>query len=195
MWDHNAWTGQDKCLLVALQTELEKRIAEDSEAIVFEQVARKFFLVWRQVGARRDEHAKDFSLCWPLLLESQLWAAVGSRLHAGGTRTCPELRSSFHPNATQTARILCRCNQRFFRTRPNYMPMQPTLVTISIDIPYKCNPNRPNFMQCNFFLCRLRANHIQKQSTLVAISVNIPYTCAVSGPRRKVSPVFSGTAT
>ena len=42
VWDHNAWTGQDEWLLVALQTELAKRIAGDSEAIVFEQEARKF---------------------------------------------------------------------------------------------------------------------------------------------------------
>ena len=42
VWDHNACTGQDKWLLVALQTELAKRIAKDSEALVFEQEARKF---------------------------------------------------------------------------------------------------------------------------------------------------------
>ena len=72
VWDHCAWTGQDKCLMVALQTELEKRLAKDSEAIVFEQEARMFFSAWRQVGARRDEHAKVCSLCWPLLLESTL---------------------------------------------------------------------------------------------------------------------------
>ena len=42
VWDHNAWTGQDKWLSVALQTELAKRIAKDSEALVFKQEARKF---------------------------------------------------------------------------------------------------------------------------------------------------------
>ena len=72
---------------MALQTELEKRIA-----IVFEQEARKFFLARRQVGARRDEHAKVCSLCWLWLLESQHWAAVanGSRLYAQAARTCAE---------------------------------------------------------------------------------------------------------
>ena len=50
--DHNAWTGQDKCLLVALQTELKKRIPKDSQAIVFEQEARKFFFGrWARVLA------------------------------------------------------------------------------------------------------------------------------------------------
>ena len=66
VWDHNAWTGQEKWLLVALQTELAKRIAKDSEAIVFEQEARKFLGV-AAGGRAADEHAKVCSLCWPLL--------------------------------------------------------------------------------------------------------------------------------
>ena len=55
------WTGRDKCFLVALQTELDKGIAKESEAVVFEQEARMFFLAWRQVGARRDDPPKMLS--------------------------------------------------------------------------------------------------------------------------------------
>ena len=123
--------------MVALQTELQKRIAKDSEAIVIEQEAKKFFLAWRQVGARLDEHAKVCSLRWPLLLESQHWAAManGSRLCAKATRTCLEFghhsiqmqptppeflyqcnphvsrfRSICHTNATNTERNPRKCN-------------------------------------------------------------------------------------
>ena len=88
-----------------LQAELEKRMAKDSEAIVFEQEAKKFFLAWRQVGARREEQGKVCSLCWPLFLDSQHWAAVanGSRLYAKKTNPhLPRIRSTFHPHATQT---------------------------------------------------------------------------------------------
>ena len=124
VWDHNAWTGQDECLLVTLQTELEQRIAKDSEAIVFEQKARKFFLAWRQVGAGRDEHAKVCSLCWPLLSDYQHWAAVAMapdfvckrnpnlpriRSFVRITFKCnpnlSQIRSTFHRHATQTVRI------------------------------------------------------------------------------------------
>ena len=132
-WDHTAWTGQNKCFLVALQTELEKKIAKDSEAVVFEQEARKFFLAWRQVCARRDEHAKVCSLCWPLLFKSQHMAAVAndSRLYAKGNRTCPEFGHhsiqmqptppEFYANATdfspEFARITCQCKTHLSRIR------------------------------------------------------------------------------
>ena len=140
---------------------------------MFERGTRKFFLAWRQVGARRDEHAKVCSLCWPLLLESQHWAAVahGSRLHA---KSKPAL-------APISVIIPFKCT----RHRPNFMPMQPSSVPNSpelhatathmchdfgqystqmqpkppdfrasatkfcaefVRIPSTCNPNRPKFM-------------------------------------------------
>ena len=92
VWDHNAWTGQDEWLLVALQTELAKRIAKDSEAIVFE--ARGEEVSWRGGRwARGGMSMPRFAPCVGRCCENLSTGpavANGSRLHAKGTRTCLE---------------------------------------------------------------------------------------------------------
>ena len=88
--------GAGKCFLGALQTELEKRIAKDSEALVVEQEAEKFFLAWRQLGARRDEHRRGKwapNLCkrnpnLSLMQPGSVWSSP--EVHANATHTCHE---------------------------------------------------------------------------------------------------------
>ena len=92
---------------MALQTQLGKRIARDSEAIVFEQETRKFFLAWRQVGARRYEHAQGLLLVLAVAIgilalgRRGKWVPTLRKSNPHVSR----IRSTFHPHATQTARI------------------------------------------------------------------------------------------
>ena len=142
---------------MALQSELEKRIAKDSEAIVFEQEARKFFLAWRQVGARRDEHAKVCSLCWPLLVESQHWAAVAnvSRLYAKRTRVCPEFGHRSIQMQPTPPEFYADADRIFSRIRPSPRIWNPHLSRIQMQ------PKLPTFhANATFFLCRIRPNYI-----------------------------------
>ena len=153
-------------------------LTKDTEAIAFEQEARMFLLAWRQVGARRDEHAKVCSLCWPLLSESQRWAAVanGSRLYAKLTRTLPEFGhhsiqvqatpNDFCANATEFrpefARITHECKPQLSRFRSTFL----TNATNTARIP----------RTCNLILCRLRPTYIHMQHKLVPNSVKTPST-------------------
>ena len=138
----------------------EKRIAKDSEAIVFEQEARKFSLAWRQVSARRDEHAKVCSLCRPLLLQSQHWAAVANGSQLCATRTClefghhsiqmkptpPECYADATEFRPEFARITCQCNPHLSRFRL----ISQTNATNTARLRRKCN----------LILCKIRPNYI-----------------------------------
>ena len=154
---------------MALQTEFEKRIAKDSEAIVFEEEARKFFLASHQVGTRRDEHAKVCSLYWPLLSESQYWVAVanGSQFYAKANPNLPRFRS---------------CNGIPSRIGPKYLPMQPKLITISVNIPWNATNTARIPRKCNLILCKIRPNSTHIQPKCVPNSVNIPSTCNPNRP-------------
>ena len=80
------------------------------------------------------------SVCWPLLLESQHWAAVanGSRLYAKGTHICPEFGHNSIQMQPKRARIPRKCNLILCNIRPNCIQMQPKLVPTSVNNPSTC---------------------------------------------------------
>ena len=72
VWYQNAWTGQDKCLLVALQTKLEKGIAKAA-------VANGYRL-----------HAKGTRTCTKFVHHSIQMQPTPPEFYANAIQTCPE---------------------------------------------------------------------------------------------------------
>ena len=66
VWDHNAWTGRTNGSWWRCRLNWRRELPRTQRLSCLSK-RRGSLLAWRQVGARRDEHAKVCSLCWPLL--------------------------------------------------------------------------------------------------------------------------------
>ena len=122
---------------------------------------RGSFLAWRpRSGMSMPRFAPFVGRCYENPSTGPA-VANGSRLIAKGTRTCPRIRSSLHPNATGTARVLRHCNRMF-----------PDFARITC----QCNPHLSRFRsrfhtnatdtariprKCNLSVCKIRPNYTQ----------------------------------
>ena len=108
--------------------------------------------------------------------------ANGSRLHAKGTRTCPEFGHhsiqmqptppEFHANATERFPNSPELHANATHIRHDFRSIFHTNASNTARIPRKCN----------LILCKIRPNHTHMQTNFVLNSVNIPSTCKPNRP-------------
>ena len=145
---------------------------------------RGSFLAWRQVGARRDEHAGVCSLCCPCYENLSTGPAVanGSRLRAKRTRTCSEFGHhsiQMQPTPPEFCAIATECF-------PNSPELHANATHICHDFGQYSTQMQPNTARIP---TQMQPVSLQNSSELhtnanqiCLNSVNIPSTCKPNRP-------------